>query len=581
MNKQFDALTVALTGQLTLVLVVAAVLALAFSLFLLWRYRRAVIKSMQRRSRADLLEQKGFLPPDEPHKPPERELVFAFAGSEGRDASTAKKNRLYRQARRRPWLAAFVYAIAGVCFAATMAAAFLLSAKMALLPLRFSFIAWAYAWPAALTTNLVAATSRRGRLVVLAVYFVCGIALGIVLLERSPDSTALQLAYVWFNANAIPSVLLLFFLNRRIRAVGPLVLVFMIFGAAGAVLLTSFAGSHPKLLRAISDFAHSIGLGPTGTLWSLHLLGFAGFAVAGWIVVDSLRQMYERKMISDQTVTLDAIWLLFGIVNAMELVFEGPRWIWSGLAAFVIFKIVAAFGFQVLRIGKRSTAKRLLLLRVFALGRRSESIYSALNKTWRSAGSVQMIAGPDLVTTTVEPHEFLDFIAGKLARRFIDSGQTLDLRISQMDLAADGDGRFRVAEFFCHDDTWKITLSRLADESDAVLMDLRGFSQSNAGCVFEIHELFNLVPLERIVFVIDQSTDQNFMRRTMEQAWRQTKDRSPNRRTGSGRVTLAQLNGKNAFAELLYSLCAAASGLVTRETAQERIVQPEPQEFSW
>ena len=79
MNKQFDTLTVALTGQLTLVLVVAAVLALAFSLFLLHRYRRAVIKSMQRRSRAGLLEQKGFLPPEEPHKPPDEELVFAFA----------------------------------------------------------------------------------------------------------------------------------------------------------------------------------------------------------------------------------------------------------------------------------------------------------------------------------------------------------------------------------------------------------------------------------------------------------------------------------------------------------------------
>jgi hypothetical protein len=192
-----------------------------------------------------------------------------------------------------------------------------------------------------------------------------------------------------------------------------------------------------------------------------------------------------------------------------------------------------------------------------------------------------MIAGPDLVTTTVEPHEFLDFIAGKLARRFIDSGQTLDLRISQMDLAADGDGRFRVAEFFCHDDTWKITLSRLADESDAVLMDLRGFSQANAGCVFEIHELFNLVPLERIVFVIDDSTDQEFMRRTMEQAWHQIKDRSPNRRAGAGRLTLAQMNGKRAFADLLYALCAAASGLVARETARQQNAPADPQEFSW
>ena len=84
-----------------------------------------------------------------------------------------------------------------------------------------------------------------------------------------------------------------------------------------------------------------------------------------------------------------------------------------------------------------------------------------------------MIAGPDLATSTVEPHEFLDFVSGRMARRFIDSAQTLDLRISQMDLEPDFDNRLRVNDFFCHDDTWRMTLARLAGESDAVLMDLR------------------------------------------------------------------------------------------------------------
>lgn len=581
MTKQVDPLTVALTGQLSMVLIVAAGLALAFSLFLLWRYRRAVVKSMRRRSRSDLLESKGFLPPDEPHKPQEGELVFTLVATDRRRASPVKKNPLYRQAQRRPWLAAFVYAIAGICFAAIMAAAFLLSSRMTLLPLRLSYLTWVHLWPVVLTTNFVAATSRRGPTIAFAIYVLCGIALSVPLLGRSPDLTVLQLGYLWLDANTIPSALLLFFLNRRIRAVGPLVLLFMIFGAAGAMLFTSIAGSNPKLLRAISDFTHSLGLGPAHTISALHLLGFAVFAVAGWIVVDSLRQMYERKMISDQSVTIDAIWLLFGIVNSMGLVFEGPRWILSGLAAFVVFKIVAALGFRLSRLGKPFAGKRLLLLRVFALGRRSENIYNTLGKSWRSVGSIQMIAGPDLVTAAVEPHEFLDFVAGKLARRFIDSGQTLDLRISQMDLEADGDGRFRVTEFFCHDDTWKITLSRLADESDAVLMDLRGFSQANAGCVFEIHELFNIVPLEQIVFVIDDSTDQDFMRQTMEQAWRLAKERSPNRRPGAYRVALAQWNSSRALGDLLYSLCAAASGLVPRQTAKPQTMNTDSQEFSW
>jgi hypothetical protein len=154
----------------------------------------------------------------------------------------------------------------------------------------------------------------------------------------------------------------------------------------------------------------------------------------------------------------------------------------------------------------------------------------------------------------------LDFITGKMARRFIDSAQTLDLRIEQMDLKADSDARFRVTEFFCHDDTWKITLSRLADDSHVVLMDLRGFSQNNAGCVFEINELFNLVPLRRVVFVIDDSTDQQFMRNTMQIAWEQTKERSPNRRAGKGTISLVllgQLSGRE-MRNLLYAVSAAA-----------------------
>jgi hypothetical protein len=564
MNKQHDAITVALTGQLSMVLIAAAFLALGASLFLLRRYRRAVVKSMQRHGKSELLEPSGFLPPEAPHKPPDTAPIFKFVDIQTLDSAALKENLLYRQIRRRPWIAAAIYAVAGLGFAATMTAAFLLSSKMALLPLRFLYLTWANAWPLLLTTNLVAVVSHRGQWTGFAIYLLGGIALSVPLLARSPDLTVMQLAYLWFNANLIPSLLLLCFLNRRIRAVGPLVLVFMIVGATGATLLVTITGQNPKLLRAVSDFAFSLGVGAMGTVVVLHLVGFVVFALAGWVVLDSLRQMYERKMLSDQSVAIDAIWLTFAIVNSMGLVFQGPRWILSGLIAFGVFKVIGVLGFSLVRVRKHSMAPRLLLLRVFALARRSERLYDVIGKHWRTAGSIQMIAGPDLATTTVEPHEFLDFVTGKMARRFIDSGRTLDLRIEQMDLKPDSDRRFRVTEFFCHDDTWKITLSRLADESDAVLMDLRSFTQSNAGCIFEINELFNVVPLQRIVFVFDESTDQKFMRNTMDMAWQQIKERSPNRRTASCEISLLHFSGRQRreMRNLLYAITAAANAVV-------------------
>ena len=96
MNKQHDALTVALTGQLSLVLIVAAVLALAASLFLLRRYRRVVIKSMQRRGRSEIATPTGFMPPEEPHKLPETPATFNVIDTAALGTAVVKSSLLYR-----------------------------------------------------------------------------------------------------------------------------------------------------------------------------------------------------------------------------------------------------------------------------------------------------------------------------------------------------------------------------------------------------------------------------------------------------------------------------------------------------
>ena len=173
-------------------------------------------------------------------------------------------------------------------------------------------------------------------------------------------------------------------------------------------------------------------------------------------------------------------------------------------------------------------------------------------------GSIQLIAGTDLATDNLEPHEFLDFISAKLARRFIDAPQTLALRISEMDSRPDQDGRFRVNEFFSHDDTWKHVLSRLVNESDVVLMDLRGFTPQNAGCVYEIAELINVMPLARVQFIIDQTTNEPFLLHCLRQSWDSMSPTSPNRSQASAQLRLFRFNG-GELRQLLHSLSVAAS----------------------
>jgi hypothetical protein len=177
----------------------------------------------------------------------------------------------------------------------------------------------------------------------------------------------------------------------------------------------------------------------------------------------------------------------------------------------------------VVRLGERtpSAAGRgwnLLLLRSFSIGPASERLFDALERHWRRSGSIQMIAGYDLASRTVELHELMDFASGKLARRFIDGRPALERRLREMDLQPDRDGRYRVNDFFCYGDTWRDVLLALIRNTDLVLMDLRGFSQKNAGCVFEIQELVRAVPMERIVFVVDSATDRPLLERTFAAA---------------------------------------------------------------
>ena len=92
-----------------------------------------------------------------------------------------------------------------------------------------------------------------------------------------------------------------------------------------------------------------------------------------------------------------------------------------------------------------------------------------------------MITGPDVALSTVQPHQFLDFLSGKLTRHFVRDQASLERSLAERDRAQDPDGRFRINNFFCHADSWQSALPRLVEDGDAVLMDLRSFSATNTG----------------------------------------------------------------------------------------------------
>ena len=519
-------LTVALTGALPAIIVVAAALTALASIFLLWLYRRAVIHAM--RTQAGVVS----APVASTHvssralsgSPP----ALTIIDSTPKPDETSQGGVAYGQAMQSLKQAALAYATGGVVFALIMALAWVIAAGRGFSVVRFLLLLSYYSWPIVLVVSLLTPTGRSR---IIPVYVAIVLAfVGIALIRNPDDLTVGQLVYLWFFANGPGTLLLLAFLSRRVRAVGPLVLAFMVVAVTGAVIIVSVVGDSEGILRGVAVIGSMLGLGATTIFILLYLIGFILFGVLGWWLLRWLGRRYQEKRMSDQSISLDALWLLFGVVQSFTLVFEGWAWIFTGLVAFVGYKLALRIGFTVSSRDRGDSAKArlLLLLRVFSLGQRSERLFDRISNVWLRSGSIGLIAGPDLVTSTVEPHEFLNFLGGRLSRQFVQGEADLEQRVSHMDTQPDPDGRHRVNEFFCRSDTWQMTMRRLVDRSDAVLMDLRSFSKSNQGCIYELRQLFNSIALNRGILVIDDSTDRTFLEMTVGDIWQNLEPSSPN-----------------------------------------------------
>ncbi len=492
MSASTNPTSLMLTGHLPFVLLLAGLIAFPLSLLLLRLYKRAVVRSM-RTSAATTVE------PRDPHVAPET--------GANREAFR-NADQLRDVALTAPRKAAVIYAAAGSAYAVVMTAAFLLASDIPFLPGRAVVLFWNFVWPVALAVMLIAAPTWRRKSVILVGYFAVLCGGSFFGLDWK------QVVAIWAYANLGATLLLLFFLTRGIRAVGPMVFTFVLLALVGCEVAIDLLAYDVQHRGSVAHAALSAGLNAFSYLTLVAIAGIAVFSVFGWLGMRWIGRRYERKKVTDQSITLDAIWIVFAVVHAVFLALNGPAWSLASIAAFVIYKAVLAIGFRLWR-PSGAYVPRLVILRVFSLGRRSQRMFNALAQHWRYIGSIQLIAGPDLATTTVEPHEFLAFLGGKLSRQFIDGAETFRRRLGEVDLKRDFDGRFRVNDFFCNENAWRLVLSGLIRETDAVLMDLRGFTRANAGCVFELQELMKLGEPARVLFMVDETTDQAFLNETL------------------------------------------------------------------
>lgn len=129
--------------------------------------------------------------------------------------------------------------------------------------------------------------------------------------------------------------------------------------------------------------------------------------------------------------------------------------------------------------------------------------------------------------------------------RFIRSREQLLDRLSRLDKRPRNlDMTYRHERAMCHDDTWFMAVGEFAQRADVVLMDLRGIAKTNKGCEKEIEFLFDTVPAERIVFLVDEQ-DPEAMAGMLAGCWREQQGGSPNVRTAEPELTLYVAGNKD------------------------------------
>ena len=505
----------ALAGMTVLALLGTIMITGPLSLLLLLLYRRAVRRGMRRRATdgqtvASVVEGDPLSPPSP--------AMLAVATATPR---TPGGTKLYEEARRRQtWMVAR-HALAGAVYGAAwfVGAMWLLPDEMTTAGVAALLIASLF--PGLLVWTIVREPGPFVWLLWAAFFAILFVLIGpMEVAAPRPPSLFLQP-----DAGTTLALLLLvsplLLMVRSLGAVGLLVLAFvgiLLFGYGSviAVLVMALGGGgafrNPTLIHDLhlGLLSLSWGFGVDERTFTLILLlcSLALFIIPAVLGVRWLGRRYQARTLSDQSLTIAASYVAYSLLWSMALGVSaryGTLWAIVPLGACALTLAIVPAEPATLAAGSRPP--RLLFLRVFALGRKRRRVFRRLETFWRQIGPIHLISGPDLALSTVEPHEVIDFLTGKLASRFIDRTARLSEVRWREDERPDADGRFRVDEYFCHADVWQAVFAELAGSADVVVMDARGFGAAHAGSSFEIEALLRHAPPSVVVLLIDRSTD--------------------------------------------------------------------------
>ena len=301
----------------------------------------------------------------------------------------------------------------------------------------------------------------------------------------------------------VPALVFLLFNLRYWRGVAPLVLML----AAGGSL---------AWLLGLQVGRSVVGV-DSAAIWLFRLGGFVLGAGLAFLAVGLIGSRYRAKTMSDQELFLDGWWAVFTVIQAALFMIRAESALMlASLAAFPAYYLTKRALLRLAR-AERSAPVPLLLLRVFGHDRRTERLLDGITRRWRCIGPIYLIAGRDVALRNIDPQDFYSFLSGRLSRAFVKDAADLEARLGTLDRDPDPDGRYRINQFFCHQNTWKGVLDELMRRSAAVLMDLRGFDAARLGCRYELTRLGEHLGSIPVVLLADTSTDHDLVAELLRQ----------------------------------------------------------------
>src|SRR5262245_23379159 len=289
--------------SLVLITFVTPIVTLLLSALLLWRYRRGVARAMAASAAFE-----ASVPTT-----PTASLHALPAVVDGPSASD-----LYQAAIAGPRHTALRYTIAGLAFAVVFAVA-----ARFVYPIRTDLPGvlmgvWYYAWPIVLAVMLIIPGRRRWWAVVgyvvavlplwawgASVADILDMQFGSIHLPARSSTTPQGIIGLWLYVNGPPTLLILFCLIRRVRAIAPLVLALVTTGISGT-WIAILALSSPKGADIAVAIVVALHVSMPWVEWGTIVGSLAGFGALGWLLARRISAAYRRRALSDQSLLLDA-----------------------------------------------------------------------------------------------------------------------------------------------------------------------------------------------------------------------------------------------------------------------------------